>query len=68
MVVELEAPEVSEGKVTQPGIPFHLSQTPGKVRHSGSTTGQHTEEVLKSLGYTPIQIDGLLARGVAVCG
>ena len=64
MVVELEAPGVPEGKVTQPGIPFHLSDTPGKVRHPGSVTGQHTAEVLAELGYTPIQIDGLLARGV----
>ena len=64
MVVELEAPGAPEGKVTQPGIPFHLSETPGKVRHPGSVTGQHTAEVLAELGYTPIQIDGLLARGV----
>ena len=64
MVVELEAPGVAGGKVTQPGIPFHLSETPGTVRHAGSVTGQHTEEVLHELGYTPIQIDGLLSRGV----
>ena len=68
MVVELEAPGVVEGKVTQPGIPFHLSETPGAVRHPGSVTGQHTAEVLASLGYTSIQIDGLLARGVAASG
>ena len=68
MVAELEAPDVAEGKVTQPGIPFHLSDTPGKVRTPGSVTGQHTEEVLASLGYTSIQIDGLLARGVAAGG
>ena len=67
MVVELEAPGVPEGRVVQPGIPFHLSETPGKVRHAGSVTGQHTAEVLADLGYTPIQIDGLLARG-AVAG
>ena len=64
MVVELDAPGVPSGRVTQPGIPFHLSETPGKVRHPGSVTGQHTAEVLAELGYTPIQIDGLLARGV----
>ena len=29
MVVELEAPGVAGGTVTQPGIPFHLSETPG---------------------------------------
>ena len=64
MVVELEIPAVAEGRVIQPGIPFHLSDTPGKVRHPGSVTGQHTAEVLASLGYTSVQIDGLLARGV----
>lgn len=64
MVVELEAPGVPNGTVTQPGIPFHLSETPGRVRHPGSVTGQQSTEVLVSLGYTPIQIDGLLARGV----
>ena len=66
MVVELDEPGVSEGRVIQPGIPFHLSETPGKVRHPGSVTGQHTMEVLAALGYTPIQVDGLLARGIAV--
>ena len=64
MVVELEAPGVPDGRVVQPGIPFHLSETPGAVRHPGCVTGQHTEEVLHELGYTPIQIDGLLSRGV----
>ena len=64
MVVELEAPGVPAGKVRQPGIPFHLSETPGKVRHPGSVIGQHTAEVLAELGYTPIQVDGMLARGV----
>ena len=64
MVVELEAPGVAGGTVTQPGIPFHLSDTPGAVRHAGSVTGQHTAEVLRALGYTAIQVDGLLARGV----
>lgn len=64
MVVELEAPGIPEGRVKQPGIPFHLSETPGEVRHPGSVTGQHTAEVLAELGYTGIQIDGLLARGV----
>ena len=68
MVVELEAPGVPSGKVSQPGIPFHLSETPGEVRHAGSVTGQHTAEVLAELGYTPARIADLQARGVAVCG
>ena len=52
MVVEVETPNVAEGKVSQVGIPFNLSETPGRVRHVGSVTGQHTEEVLQGLGYS----------------
>ena len=66
MVVELEAPGVPEGRVTQPGIPFHLSETPGEVRHAGSVTGQHTADVLAALGYTPAQVADLRARDVVV--
>ena len=66
MVVELEAPGVSEGKVKQPGIPLHLSETPGAVRHVGSVTGQHTHEVLAALGYPAERISELKERGVAV--
>ena len=65
MVVELEAHGIPEGKVTQPGIPFRLSETPGEVRYPGSVTGQHTAEVLAALGYTPAAIADLQARGVA---
>ena len=65
MVVELEASGIPEGKVTQPGIPFRLSETPGEVRYPGSVTGQHTAEVLAALGYTPAAIADLQARGVA---
>ncbi len=66
MVAELEAPGVDGGRVKQPGIPFHLSETPGEVRRPGCVTGQHTAEVLASLGYAPAQVSELRARGVAV--
>lgn len=68
MVVELETPGVEGGKVRQPGIPFHLSETPGKVRYPGSVTGQHTAEVLAALGYAPDAIADLQARGVTARG
>ena len=64
MVVELEAPGVPGGKVSQPGIPFHLSETPGAVRSPGSVTGQHTAEALAGLGYTVEGIASLRRRGV----
>ncbi len=64
MVVEVEAPVVPEGKVSQVGIPINLSETPGRVRHVGSVTGQHTEEVLRGLGFSGDQFMELKERGV----
>ena len=64
MVVEVEAPDIPEGRVSQVGIPIHLSETPGRVRHVGSVTGQHTEEVLRALGFTKEQVSDLKARAV----
>ena len=64
MVVEVEAPDLPEGRVSQVGIPIRLSETPGRVRHVGSVTGQHTESVLRGLGYSEQQIGDLKARAV----
>lgn len=64
MVVEVEAPDIPEGKVSQVGIPIHLSETPGQVRYAGSIPGQHTNQVLTSLGYSLEQIEDLHRRQV----
>jgi len=42
-----------------PGIPYKLSKTPAQVRTAPPTLGQHTDEVLRSIGYTPEQMDAL---------
>jgi len=68
MVVELEDSGVPEGKATQPGIPFRLSDTPGAVRHAGGVAGQDTGEVLAALGYSPEQAAALRSRGVVAGG
>ncbi len=49
MIQEMEHPV--EGKVTTVGIPFKFSETPGKIKTPTPTLGQHTEEILKGLGY-----------------
>jgi crotonobetainyl-CoA:carnitine CoA-transferase CaiB-like acyl-CoA transferase len=38
--------------VQQVGIGLKLSDTPGSVRHLGPSLGQHTDEILATLGYS----------------
>ena len=64
MVIEVEAPNIPGGVVKQVGIPIHMSETPGRVRHAGSVTGQHTAEVLAGLGYATVDIEDLVRRAV----
>ena len=64
LTVEVEAPGLPEGTVKQVGIPINLSETPGRVRHAGSITGQHTADVLAGLGFQPHEIEDLRQRQV----
>ena len=56
------------GKTLMMGMPVNLSSTPGSVRRSAPGYGQHTGEVLVSLGYTPMEIEALKAESVIVLG
>jgi crotonobetainyl-CoA:carnitine CoA-transferase CaiB-like acyl-CoA transferase len=49
MVVDVQDPRY--GKVRQAGIAIKLSETPGQLRRLGPCVGEHTDEVLQSLGY-----------------
>ncbi len=46
------------------GAPFRMSETPPTLRLNPPTSGQHTEEVLHSLGYDDAAIAGLRERKV----
>jgi len=62
-IVEIDDP--IHGKLTLPGIPVKLSETPGKVERLGPELGQHTEEVLMELcGYTWDDLAKLREEGV----
>jgi crotonobetainyl-CoA:carnitine CoA-transferase CaiB-like acyl-CoA transferase len=54
----------SEGEVTTPGFAFRLSRSPATITRPAPTVGQHTVDILESLGVPDQQIDELLARKV----
>ncbi len=51
------------GELRIQGLAATLSRTPGAVRFPAPTHGQHTDEILGELGYTPADIRELRAAG-----
>src|SRR5881296_1739815 len=52
------------GEMLVQGLPATLSRTPGAIRRAAPTHGEHTDEVLRELGYTAEEITGLRKDGV----
>jgi CoA:oxalate CoA-transferase len=62
-LVELDDPKLKG--LPLPGVPIHLSESPGKVRRPAPTVGQHNEEVYCiMLGYAKERLDELHLAGV----
>lgn len=62
MVVEMDHPEL--GELKQLGIPVKLSRTPGQLKTVPPEQGEHSDEVLKKIGYTNEEINKLIEEGV----
>jgi crotonobetainyl-CoA:carnitine CoA-transferase CaiB-like acyl-CoA transferase len=62
MVVERPHPKLGTVKMT--GVPVKLSETPGEAGAAPPLLGQHTEEVLRDLGYSAEDIGRFRKAGV----
>jgi formyl-CoA transferase len=61
LIAEVDHPVA--GRVRAPGIPVRMSDTPGSVRRAPPLLGEHTDEVLRELGYDPDDIKRLRTDG-----
>jgi formyl-CoA transferase/CoA:oxalate CoA-transferase len=62
MVVEVDHPRV--GRLRQTGLPVRLTGTPGSIRTPPPLLGEHTEGILRELGYEQAVIRELHDDGV----
>lgn len=62
LVQELDHPVI--GKMKTIGIPTKFSRTPGQIRMPAPTFGQHTDEVLGSIGVAEERLKDLRDKGV----
>jgi len=60
-----DAPHPLLGAVRQLGSPMRLSRTPGRRDAAGPVLGADTRSALLAVGYSPAQVDDLLAAGAA---
>ncbi|MBV8398443.1 MAG: CoA transferase [Acetobacteraceae bacterium] len=61
LIVEVSDEEI--GAVVMHNVIPRLSSTPGKLRHPAPQLGQHTREILLSIGCTEERLAALLAQG-----
>jgi len=61
-----EADHPSEGRIRYVAPPTRFAASPAEVRRPAPRLGEHTEEILAELGYSPSQIEDLAKRRLAI--
>jgi crotonobetainyl-CoA:carnitine CoA-transferase CaiB-like acyl-CoA transferase len=62
MIVELEHPAL--GVIKSLATPIHLSESPLVYRRHPPRLGEHTDEVLRELGYDTATLEQLHTQGI----
>ncbi|RPI73508.1 MAG: CoA transferase, partial [Desulfobacteraceae bacterium] len=52
------------GKIKTLGVPIKMSRTPAEFKMPPPLLGEHTDDVLRGLGYSPSEITALRAEGI----
>jgi crotonobetainyl-CoA:carnitine CoA-transferase CaiB-like acyl-CoA transferase len=66
MLAEVE--HAALGRIKVHGLPVKLTQTPGEVRQAAPTLGQHSEAILREVGYAIEEIHEFMAKGITAAG
>ena len=61
-----EERDTDAGTLRFPGIPTAFSETPGAIGDPGPALGADSMAVLAQAGFTPDEIDALLATGAVI--
>ncbi len=62
LIQEIDHP--TAGRIRMVGVPVLLSETPGSIRLAPPLVGEHTDAVLREIGYDDARIADLRARGI----
>jgi len=60
----VDLPDAEMGRLPMHNIIPRLSATPGRLRHPAPALGEHTAEILGSLGLDRAEIEGLAREGI----